>query len=217
MKKVILITLCLLLSVPALLTAKNKKKHKNNDYSYIDYKKSEIYIQYGAPTILELTNKFDYNTYTAAGVTHKYKEYGNKYTGVGAVGYNFYINPYISLGAYFGISEADMKIKDESTNKDVYTNHMRSYTGMFGINWTYFRQGIWEASCGCSLGLVGKDERQTIIDPANKKNIPQEKDSFNLAYNLTATKIRVGGTLGGFLEVGFGYKGLVNAGLSVKF
>ncbi|MEG0891164.1 MAG: hypothetical protein RSF01_04710 [Bacteroidales bacterium] len=220
MKKFIFIFLCFLFSLPILVTAKNNKKHTagyREDYSYIDYKKSEIYIQYGAPSILELTNDLDNNTFKDKnGVVHKFKEYGQKYTGVGAIGYNYYINPYLCLGAYFGISEADIKIKEEASNKDVYTNHTRSYTGMLEFRWIYFRQGIWEASCGCSLGVAGKDEEQTELDTKNNI-IPAENDRVAFAYNLTATRVRIGGTVGGFIELGFGYKGLVNAGLSVKF
>lgn len=217
MRKFFVLSLCFLLSAPVLITAKGKKARTSEDYSYIDYKKSEIYIQYGAPTILELTNKFNNTSFTAGNVTYKYKDSGTKYTGVGAVGYNFYINPYLSLGAYFGISEADMTIKEEVKHTEIYQNHVRNYTGMLSVHWTYFRNGIWEASCGCSLGMAKKDERQEIYNPANKSKIPVENDSYNFAYNLTATRVRVGGTLGGFLELGFGYKGLVNAGLSVKF
>lgn len=218
MKKLVLITVGLLLATPSFITAQSKKpiKHRE-DYSYIDYKKSEIYIQYGAPTILEITDKLDNTTYNKGTISHKYKETGHKYTGVAGVGYNFYLNPYVSLGAYMGISEADKEMADELTDKYTYKSHIRNYTGMVGINWTYFRSGIWEASCGASLGIAYLDETQALVDPKHNE-IPFEDDSYNFAYNLTATRVRVGGgVLGGFMEVGFGYKGLVNAGVSVRF
>lgn len=218
MKKLVIITVALLLATPSFITAQSKKPIKyREDYSYIDYKKSEIYIQYGAPSIIEITQDLDNTTYTKGTITHKYKEFNQKYTGIGGVGYNFYLNPYVSLGAYFGISEADKEMADEISDKYVYKSHIRNYTGMVGINWTYFRSGIWEASCGCSLGIAYLDETQAIVDPKHTE-IPFEDDNYNFAYNLTATRVRIGGgVLGGFMEIGFGYKGLVNAGLSVRF
>ncbi len=215
MNKYLLPVICFLLIFSSLpLNAKSGKQRRyDGNYDYIDYKKSEIYIQYGSPTIIELTNKLDSKTLSGYGL----KISSNNYTGVGAAGYNFYISPYISVGAYLGISEADMHLTDNNGN-DVYTNHVRNYTALAGVNWTYFRSGIWEASCGCSLGLAKLDERQTLSDPATRINIPKEDDRYNFAYNLTATRVRVGGgVLGAFAEVGFGYKGLVNFGVSVRF
>lgn len=215
MQKSLLIAICILLSAPSALLAKgNKQRHYNDNYDYIDYKKSEIYIQYGAPTIIELTNQLDSKTQSDFGI----KTGKHKYTGVGGVGYNFFINPYLSLGAYFGISEADMTLIDAAKGTELYTNHIRNYTALAGINWTYFRSGIWEASCGCSLGFARLDETHVLTSPGSNIKTPKEDDRYAFAYNLTATRVRVGGgVLGGFLEVGFGYKGLVNAGLSVKF
>lgn len=217
MKKSILLGLCILFAIPASLQAKNTEQRRYNDnYDYIDYKKSEIYIQYGAPSVIELTNKLETKTLEPLGLELA----KTKYTGIGAVGYNFYLSPYISLGAYFGISEADMRLTDKKGH-DVYTNHVRNYTGLLGISWTYFRSGIWEASCGAWLGVAQLDERQEILYTATSHDeikIPRENDRYRFAYNLTATRIRVGGgVFGAFAEIGFGYKGLANVGLSVKF
>ena len=88
---------------------------------------------------------------------------------------------------------------------------------MANFGWTYFRSGIWDISCGVSAGLIYKDEAITSLDN-NNKYIPTERDQLKFAYNITVAKIRVGsGVIGGFAELGFGYKGIANAGLSIKF
>lgn len=216
MKKHLLLGLCILFAVPVSLQAKNSDQRRYDDnYDYIDYKKSEIYLQYGAPSIIELTNKLETKVLEPLGLELA----KTKYTGIGAVGYNFFLTPYISLGAYFGISEADMKLVDKKGN-DVYTNHVRNYTGLVGVNWTYFRSGIWEASCGAWLGVAQLDERQEVYYTASSetKVIPKENDRIRFAYHLTATRVRVGGgVLGAYAEVGFGYKGIANVGVSVRF
>ena len=179
---------------------------KIRKYDYIAYQKSEIYIQYGAPSIIELTGKPE-KVGSANGSSAQDDNYKYKYTGIAALGYNFYINPYVGIGAYFGIGEAQ--------RSGSYSNKIRSYTGLLGASWTYYREGIWEVSSGVWLGLSYKDEHIFDIKTVDK---PKEKDQMLIAYNLTACRVRVGsGTVGGFAELGFGYKGVASVGLSIKF
>ncbi len=202
----LLLPLFILFVSPVFLQAQN-------DYSYIDYKKSEIYIQYGAPSILELTNKFENSV-----IEKKYyKSESNNYTGVGGIGYKFFFSPYIAGEAYFGVSKADMDIIEKSTDKTLYRSTVKSYSFLLGASWIYFREGMWEASCGASIGIVAKDEDLSFNLSQNTIN-HQVEDKIAFGYNLTATRVRYGGgVLGGYLEVGFGYKGLVSAGINVRF
>jgi hypothetical protein len=41
--------------------------------------------------------------------------------------------------------------------------------------------------------------------------------SSNLAFQVTPIGMRIGRKLGGFAELGFGYKGIMNFGLSYRF
>ena len=212
MKRTIILLIAVLMALPSLLQAQGK-----NDDIYIAYSKNEIYLQYGTPSIVELTNKLGSNTYRTSQYSKEYKSAGGSYSGIAAFGYNRYLNPYFYLGAYFGLGKSESKAKDADTDKIVYSNDMKCLTGMANFGWTYFRSGIWDISCGVSAGLIYKDEATTSLDN-NNKYIPTERDQLKFAYNITAAKIRVGsGVIGGFAELGFGYKGIANAGLSIKF
>ena len=205
MQKLIL-SLLIILAIPVFAQAQE-------DYSYIDYKKSEIYIQYGAPSILELTNKFENSI-----IEKKYyKSKSSNYSGVGGVGYKYFFTPYIAGEFYFGMSKADMDIIEKSTDKILYKSKVKSYSFLLGASWIYFRDGMWEASCGASLGIVAKDENLSYNHAQNIfKHDVEDKIAFG--YNLTATRVRYGGgVLGAYIEVGFGYKGLVSAGVNVRF
>ena len=88
---------------------------------------------------------------------------------------------------------------------------------MANFGWTYYRNGIWDISCGVSGGFAHKDENISVYN-SNDKSVPTEDDNIVLAYNFTVLKVRVGGgIIGGFAEFGFGYKGVANAGLSIRF
>lgn len=183
------------------------------DYSYIDYKKNEIYVQYGAPSILELTNKFENSI-----IEKKfYKSKSSNYSGVGGIGYKFFFTPYIAAEAYFGVSKADMEIIEKSTNNILYKSHVKSYSFLIGASWIYFRDGMWEASCGASVGVVKKDE-DLAFNLTSSDIINDNLQKIAFGYNITATRVRYGGgVLGGYIEVGFGYKGLVSGGLNIRF
>ena len=45
---------------------------------------------------------------------------------------------------------------------------------------------------------------------------PKINDRAEVSYHLTAIKVRYGETIGVFAELGFGFRGLVNVGLSIK-
>lgn len=188
---------------------------KISKYDYMYYQRSEVYIQYGAPSIIEVTGKLNNDTYIEGDKNFKFEGTDYKYSGIAAAGYNFYINPYFCAGLYFGMGEAEMSVTPKNSKTVVYKNNIRSYTALAGLSWIYYRDGIWEVSSGVWLGACCKDEH---ISKKTSDFIPQETDKTVVAYNFTACRVRIGsGTLGGFAELGFGYKGIFNAGLSVKF
>ena len=211
MKKLILSALVLLFAF-----SQDAFARRYDDDTYIAYLKNEIYIDYGAPSVLELTSK-----YRQSVGDDKYTGYRSKYTGTGGIGYNRYINPYLHVGGYFGISREEIQVKNEKVEGYLYTSQVKSLVGMLSVGWTYYREGIWDISCEASLGVVHKDDFQTKVADAlegRTLKLPKENDKTTVAYNITPIKVRVGGGIvGGFAELGFGYKGLFNAGLSIKF
>ena len=195
----------------------NLKAQTIEEEIYLFYLKNEIYMQYGTPSIVQMTNKLGNNTYTNPQTTKRYKSAGATYSGNAAIGYNRYLNPYFCIGGWLGYGESKIKAKDTETGKIAFTNNVRCITGLANFEWTYFRSGIWEISCGAAGGLVHKNEQITIADKQNGY-IPQEKDRIAFAYNLSIARVRIGGgILAAFVDFGFGYKGLANGGISVKF
>lgn len=188
-----------------------------DDNTYISYLKNEVFVQYGSPSIVEMTSKLGNDTYNGPTITRRFKGTGSSYTGTAAVGYNRYLNPYFCIGAYLGTGESQIKAKDTESGKIVFSSKVRNITGMANFGWTYYRNGIWDLSCGVSAGIAQKDENISVYN-SNDKSVPSEEDTIVFAYNFTVLKIRIGGgIIGGFAEFGFGYKGVANAGLSIRF
>jgi hypothetical protein len=51
----------------------------------------------------------------------------------------------------------------------------------------------------------------------NNNTQPEEKRRTIPAYQINAFSLRVGKSFGGFFELGYGYNGIVNLGVSYKF
>lgn len=210
--KRIFIIFCLLICSFSMSAQKNRVR----DAEY--FPRNEIYVQYGAPTIIELstvlTAEINSENYQGDSENHKF-------SGVAGVGYNFYITPRVSLGIYGGVgyASADMYIarQGETIYKEpvkLCKSKVMSYVGELSGSYTYWQRGNMELSGAVYLGFAFQDEDIDLY--TDKYYIPKENDRWKVSYHLTALKFRIGEAIGGFAELGFGYRGLVNVGLSIK-
>lgn len=56
-----------------------------------------------------------------------------------------------------------------------------------------------------------------VVTSANYNNNNSDYNNFGLTLQLTPLGVRFGRKVGGFAEIGYGYKGLVNMGVNAKF
>jgi len=206
----------ILLTVAASLTATTQARSQAyNPYDYITYTRHEVFVQYGAPTFMELSTRIRQESF-AAKDGNLYLPMGFVYTGVAALGYKYYTTPYMSIGGYLGISAAMMEMAKQNTSNPVFKSSVLSVTGLVTINWLYYRSGLWEISAHAGAGLTRWMDEQEMITQ-NLPDISQDTARWKFAYHLSPFHVRWGGTLGVFADLGWGYKGIANAGLSVKF
>ncbi len=206
----------ILLSVAASLTATAQTHTEAYDpYDYITYTHHEFFIQYGAPTFQELSTQIRKET-LAAKDGNLYVPAGFVYTGVAALGYKYYTSPYMSIGGYLGISAAMMEMAKLNTSIPVFKSSVMSITGLVTVNWIYYRAGLWEISAHAGAGLTRWMDQQVMVSQT-PPDISQDSARWRFAYHLSPFHVRWGGTLGIFADLGWGYKGVANAGLSVKF
>lgn len=187
------------------------QRNRVRDADY--FPRSEIYIQYGTPTILELV------TMLKAPSFFEQDTRNHIFSGVGGLGYNFSIDDRFAVGIYAGASysKADIcDITDEKNVKPLYGKGVMSYVGQLYAGWTFYNEGPIQLSSGVYLGVAYWDEDYTIYEEKGSEKYPHASDQFKVAYHLTACKFRYGDTFGFFAEVGFGFRGLVNAGLSIQ-
>ncbi|HIR33083.1 MAG TPA: hypothetical protein IAB85_02535 [Candidatus Coprenecus merdigallinarum] len=211
MKHILTAAAALLLISSAAFAQKNRVR----DVDY--FPRSEIYLQYGTPSLMELTTILSPNFHDE--VTNG-ETRNHKFSGIAAIGYNFFIHPRVSIGLDFGYGygSSDMYISDvdefgpagdpQYMCKAVVMNYSCHLSGAF----TYWQQGPMECSGALYLGVNYMDE--SVRDAVSDELEPN--DHLNFSFHITAVKFRYGDMVGGFAELGFGYRGLVNVGLSIK-
>ena len=208
----------ILTAAAALLLMSSAAFAQKNMVRDVDYfPRSEIYLQYGTPSLMELTTILSPNFHDE--VTNG-ETRNHKFSGIAAIGYNFFVHPRVSIGLDFGYGygSSDMYISDvdefgpagdpQYMCKAVVMNYSCHLSGAF----TYWQQGPMECSGALYLGVNYMDE--SVRDAVSDELEPN--DHLNFSFHITAVKFRYGDMVGGFAELGFGYRGLVNVGLSIK-
>lgn len=191
------------------------QKNRTRDAEYFPI--HEFYVQYGAPTIFELTSTLQPALVSRGAEELEIIAKDVVFSGVGGLGYNLSISELVSVGIYGGISLASANIYTSINDKETpqYSSQIVSYTGQFSIHWKYYQEGALEISSGAYAGLNYIEDTVKPLVKNPTQDAPKAKP-FIFAYHLTALKVRYGDMIGGFAELGFGYRGLVNVGLSVK-
>ncbi len=141
-------------------------------------------------------------------------------TGVGLFEfrYNYFISEKISMGLRANIvkykHEDKFKVSDGSSFTTTWTNQF--ITGMVDANFYYMRKEKIALYSGIGVGVtLNNSEIDDIDDPDYEDG--QKESTTLFAFQVNAFGIRFGKTFGGFLETGFGYSGLMNGGLFLKF
>jgi hypothetical protein len=109
-------------------------------------------------------------------------------------------------GAYQTVSE-DV-VENNLTTGDV--SH-RYFTVGFGSSYHYISKNWFQMYSGVSIAYTSQNS-----DFTTSSNIEDKNDSF-FNFHVSALGFRFGNALGVFAELGVGYKGVANVGLSYQF
>lgn len=202
-------------------SAQRFKHAREIDAQY--FPRHEIYIQYGTPTVLELV------TMLPAPKGFEADTKNLVFSGTPGIGYNFSISETFSMGIFAGYSYSKADIYTSESAKKMpdqllWGEGVHNYVGQLSANWIYFERGALELSTGLYLGVSYWDEDiifykdKGVLEGLLDEDyvVPHSAELWKVSYHFTACKVRYGNTFGVFGELGFGYRGLINVGISVK-
>jgi hypothetical protein len=118
------------------------------------------------------------------------------------------------LGVGVELVYGQTKTEFSYSNTATTTATSKWFTVMAKGSYIYFRDGLnvpnVELYGGVAVGSSFRDANAGTGSNAKNKNMSY------LAYQLTPFGVRTGQKVGFWAEVGYGYKGLLNAGISVR-
>lgn len=159
------------------------------------------------------------------------KRSDEKMTMVFGLGYRYSIHRF-RVGADLGFAQASSKLALAGEKAPSIKEKGLNFLVLPTAEFVYFKRNLFELYGGASVGVDLIRQTESKLDdkgkPAaakgkagtEKTTSPSGKNNFSacLAYQVNPIAFRVGNDrIGGFMEAGFGHKGFLTAGVSLKF
>lgn len=170
----------------------------------------EVAVSYGIITGSQVADRFN-NTDNSDGKTRTYNS-GNSFITV-----RYFLFNRLALGLSGGITNEKGQYTDRTNPSLISSTYKASYTTIaVELYYIYsFRKRLeiyTLAGAGPSFTTI---QTTTYLGVTTGVTTTNKEDKIKVQY--TPIGVRYGGRLGGFLEIGIGYKGLINGGISYKF
>lgn len=168
---------------------------------------SEISLSYGVLSTDDIGNIFGEIISSIAGFETK----NEQYNGIINAGYRYLILNRFLVGGT--ISYEKSKADAYVLGSKVGTQHNTYMTLAAEANYQYVSTRVFQMYSGFGIGFT-----QARANLQRTDNNPDTNSRHNhINFQFTLAGFRVGNTLGAFGELGFGYKGVVNGGVSLRF
>ena len=145
------------------------------------------------------------------------KRSDEKVTMVFGLGYRYSIHRF-RVGADLGFAQASSKLALAGEKAPSIKEKGLNFLVLPTAEFVYFKRNLFELYGGASVGVDLVRQSESKLDEKGKSASEKNSLSANLAYQVNPIAFRVGNDrIGGFMEAGFGYKGFLTAGVSLKF
>lgn len=194
MKKSIFITIAAVMGFAFHTQAQESKKH-------------EIRIDYSDATPLVIADVFTNAFVSAISGSESSNE---KAFGMLSAGYRYAVSNRFSIGADLSYANASSDMKNKSTNEITYRKS-NFYMVLPTAKYSYVKRGI--------IDFYGTVASGAILANGSDKT-DQAKTTTNdviFAFQVNPLGLRIGKDWGGFLEAGYGFKGIFALGASYRF
>lgn len=181
----------------------------------VNAQKRELRVSYGALTSNEFFQVIGDDILSTALTLGNYSSSNSKSLGALSVDYSYALSNRLRVGGAFVF---DTNNKDISYDKGVtHAGRINNYyfTVMPQATFAYIAKPCFELYSGLALGASMRREK---FNPTSSSTCKKDVNTMFLpAFQVNAIGVRVGKKLAGFAEIGFGAKGIVNAGVSYRF
>jgi opacity protein-like surface antigen len=112
-----------------------------------------------------------------------------------------------------GLSYTGIGLSDKNTDSPagITKYNVKFYTMLANVNFIYNPDNMIKLYSGAGGGMTFASSDITTPEKTETNN------TQTFAYHLNALGIRIGKNVAGFIELGYGYNGIINGGVSLKF
>jgi hypothetical protein len=146
---------------------------------------------------------------TATLLTLGYAVQPYKYTFITpSVGYKYWFNKRVGLGLHYAFDATSVKVihhHEGNAYESIHKRYFHTLAAEFGVN--YVNKPVFQLYGNMGMGI-------TLVNFSKNDLGLGKLPFFNM--NIVPLGMRFGKDIAGFVEIGWGYKGILNAGLSVK-
>ncbi len=185
-------------------------------YANDEHKKHEFYAGYGYCSVLDLSEVIFSGLVAgfSGGDSLLNKSYGPI-----VAGYSYYPKKWISIGPY--VNYDSFLVRSRYSDHSTFTQQFFNITLMFRFDFHYANFKYVQLYSGLSLGgtavilqLKSRGSGWSYIDRYSARDLSV---GGLPAFQVNLFGIRIGTVVGLYIEFGYGYSGIVNAGISGKF
>lgn len=173
--------------------------------------RNEVRIGYGILTMPEMLNSLA-ATWSAIGISismDSITDYSSSLHGVATLEYNRFVTKWLTVGGSLSVNPVNTVLKTKSDLLLTWSYYL--FNIMPKVNVYYLNRDMIALYSGIEVGL------SSIMWTDRQGNATQTDLGFSTAFHVNAFGIRIGKQIGGFMEWGFGFRGVVNLGLSARF
>ena len=192
-----------------LITFSSSAYSQSYDRSYLHH---DLMISYGMPS----TDMFkDINSTMLDDMFPDKRYIRDNYGGSGIINFAY---RYVSENEmmFFGLGGSYNQTHGEIYNVGQLEGELKRSFFTLAIEGHYRYQNMNKVQLYSGLG-IGYTFGNETLTPTPESGKPSSSGSINsIAWQVNVIGIRVGNSIAGFAEFGYGYKGIVNVGLSVQ-
>lgn len=130
-----------------------------------------------------------------------------------SIGYRYFLSNRFAIGADLGYQHHKMNevISNSTANKNGYKEKSHRFLILPMASYTYFQKNLFKLYGNAGVGTL--ISRNHFENATNKEN----ETTANLAFQINPIGIRFGNeSIGAFAEIGIGYKGFAEVGISIQ-
>jgi hypothetical protein len=173
--------------------------------------KNEIRLGYGVLTGPEMVNSL-MSMWPAIGIhmlLDTIRDYRCSFYGVASLEYMRIIKPWLRVGISATVNPISTLLTSKSGFEFSYSYYL--FTLMPRVDFYYINKGIFSMYSGIEVGaslILWQDRTGSSVS---------NDTGVRAAFHINAFGVRVGKDIGAFMEWGYGFRGMVNLGISGRF